>query len=269
MTERLLGRRRALTPSAPVLALTLTVIAAGVGTAVEPNGDCEPRLGPVAQPTIGLVSWWAGDGDACDLGVGNDGETVGDVLYEPTTAGQAFSFSGAGDHVRVGNPASLRITGSLTLAAWVRPEPLYAGQWMAIIDKWGQTIPNDSYAIFLVEAGGTVRLLGAIGDGATADFGFAGGSIVSDVWHHVAMTYDASTGDNVLYVNGIEVAARDRSGGVRDGQSPLLVGREYSTPCRPFDGLVDDAMVFARSLTAVETVGLYAAGVTDHTDSPA
>src|SRR5207245_1442004 len=62
----------------------------------------------VNQPTCtsapsGLVSWWPGNGDAQDIVGGQSGTFTG-YSFGAGEVGQAFSFSGAGNNVRV--PAS-------------------------------------------------------------------------------------------------------------------------------------------------------------------
>ena len=81
------------------------------------------------MPPNGLVGYWSfneGSGSTAADGSGN-GHT-GSLQYSPTWAttgscrvGGCLSFDGTDDYVRVADSAPLRITGNLTLSAWIKP----------------------------------------------------------------------------------------------------------------------------------------------------
>ena len=89
----------------------------------------------------GLVGHWAfdeGSGSVANDGSGNGYH--GSLEYGPTwTAsvgcriGGCLSFDGSDDYVRVPDTAELRITGDLTVSAWIRPTG--ARTTMAIVSK--------------------------------------------------------------------------------------------------------------------------------------
>ena len=207
-------------------------------------------------PPSGLVSWWPGDGNADDLVGGNTGTLENGATFGPGKVGQAFSLDGVDDYVLIGNPESLKITEAITIGAWINPQDLSERQVAEILSKIRQSMSLDSYALALVKSGGVNLLVGAIGNG-TADRGLIGGVIPPNSWSHVAMTYDSISGENILYVNGQQVAWRMRSGGIRTSDVNVLIGREDSTSPRPFPGVIDEVEIFNRVLTEEEIHAIF------------
>jgi hypothetical protein len=82
-------------------------------------------------------------------------------------------------------------------------------------------------------------------------FQWVSGSNASPVnaWTHVALTYDGSS--LRLYVNGTQVASTAAAGTIQSSTNPLWIGGnnpygEY------FQGLIDEARVYNRALSATE-----------------
>lgn len=82
-----------------------------------------------AAPTSGLVGHWAFDeGTGTTAADGSGNGRKGTLEYGPTWApsgacriGGCLSFDGTDDYVRVANSAALRITGNITISAWIKP----------------------------------------------------------------------------------------------------------------------------------------------------
>ena len=72
----------------------------------------------------GLVSHWTADNTANDAVGGNHGSLVSGATYAAGQIGQAFSFDGINDRVQVQDSESLRLTGSLTIEAWIKATSL-------------------------------------------------------------------------------------------------------------------------------------------------
>lgn len=73
-------------------------------------------------PAVGLVSWWPADGNALDIAGGNSGTAHDGLTYAPGMVGQAFSFNGQRAAIGVPDAESLKITGSLSISAWILPD---------------------------------------------------------------------------------------------------------------------------------------------------
>jgi beta-galactosidase len=70
-----------------------------------------------------------------------------------------------------------------------------------------------------------------------------------DRWTHLAATFDNRV--MRLYVDGKEVAHRDRPGLIKPSSADLYLGTFAGTPAR-FHGLLDDVRIFDRPLTPAE-----------------
>ena len=73
-------------------------------------------------PPAGMLSWWAGDGNASDIVDGNHGTIVGGTTFTNGLVAQAFSFDIALDSgITVPNSANLNPTEAITIDARVKP----------------------------------------------------------------------------------------------------------------------------------------------------
>ncbi len=208
----------------------------------------------------GLVSWWTGNETVKDRIGSNNGKLKNGVLYAKGKVKQAFSFDGVNDFVIIGNRPSLALTNGLTIEGWVKPLRLGEGSWASILTKWGQSSETDSYLLAMHKSNGIMQLVGGIGVLNSSDSGFKGGELERNKWSHVAMTYDAGTGQNVLYVNGANVASRTRIGGINTSNLRVLIGKEDSPMPRFFPGVIDELSIYNRALTEQEVQSIYAAG---------
>ncbi len=213
---------------------------------------------------LGLVSWWAGEGNALDSAGLNDGTAFGGVAYAAGEVGQGFVLDGVTGHVRVPDSPSLRIANALTLEAWVQPR-LYASHSMGIIDKWDAFVAagQASYTLYLTYDGRPHFALSASG----SDFDFvdvwSSNTVPVGVWSHVAGTYDGTT--TRLYINGSLQAAASWAQGIYPGTSNVAVGGAVggTSPGQvnyPFAGMIDEPSVYARALAASEVQSIFAAG---------
>jgi uncharacterized delta-60 repeat protein len=219
-----------------------------------------PTLLPAcsAAPS-GIISWWPGAGHAQDIVGHFDGALLSGATFGAGMVGQAFSLDGLDDAIVVNDNAALNPT-SITVETWVKPTSLPAGALADVVTKWGFDATIDSYFLGLVNSGGVVRVVGGIGDGATGDSGFSGGSVTLHAWNHIAMTYDAASGLNRLYLNGVSVSQRVRANGIYPTTKRVFIGWEDSANNRFFRGLVDEPSLYSRALTGAEILAIYNAG---------
>src|SRR4051794_37206764 len=76
------------------------------------SGGCIP-------PPDGIVGWWPGDGNANDIADTNNGALLDGATFAPGEVGEAFSFDGVDDQVRVPNASNLE-PARVTVETWVR-----------------------------------------------------------------------------------------------------------------------------------------------------
>jgi hypothetical protein len=203
-------------------------------------GECIP-----APP--GLISHWPGDFDARDAWGGNDGVLVNNA--EAGVSGQvggAFSFDGDNDFVDVASNPAFDLSDALTMEAWIFLTTLKFDQkilsyWapyeMGIFNDKLELVPQES-EVHRAAPGGTVLQI--------------------DTWYHVVTTWDGAT--ITSYVNG----ALDRSVAFSDpldaGTNNFSIGRASNGGIN-FDGLIDEAALYSRALTAGEVQEHYQSGL--------
>ena len=149
-------------------------------------------------PAVGLVSWWAGEGDADDSFGTNNGTLVGGVSFTNGEVGQAFSFDGVSGAVDVPDSSSLRLTNQITIEAWIKP--LVTNGDQSIVAKLSSATGNYGYQFNLTQGNVLVGAFNSPGLGWPSSYLLCPIPLVLGTWNHVAWTYDQSV--MKLYFNG-------------------------------------------------------------------
>lgn len=209
-------------------------------------------------PPANMVSWWAGDGNANDIQGSNHGTVSGGVGYAGGKVGQAFDLNGTNGIITIGNPSNLQLTTAITAEAWIRPDTTFA-DYRTVVSKWSQTSQQswglfvNSNRIYAIVANGNGQFTDAIG--GNIPFGTTASMT------HVAMTYSAADGIRV-YVNGALVDSDVSVGNMKNGSDVVRIGNDSGlVGVRYFDGLIDEASVYNRALSAAEIQAIAGAGV--------
>jgi len=240
-----------------VLATFLMIVASGQAEPVAPSAVA---ASPCGGPGAGLVSCWPGDGTPDDAVGANNGIWVGTPAYGPGPAGgQAFQFDGSSSYIDLGDPPGLKLTGAITLDAWVNPARL-STSISAVVSKWAQNAATDSYGLGVVGAPGGEcaspdSALGVVGVSGVSECGVGGGSLAAGAWTNVGMTYDGSSGVLRVYVNGIQVRSHQVPGGIYPSDVNVQIGHQAQGDGRYFAGLIADVSIYNRALTTSEMSG--------------
>ncbi len=211
----------------------------------------------------GLAAYWKLDETSGTVAVdsscgGHDGTfATGSPTW--TTAGNVdgaldFEIDDGDDRVDAG---TFNVGGSvLSISAWVRPEEgafdgrvVFKSTANDIPDQdWGLVIDESQELDFRIKAGGARDMLQY------------SGSMSPGKWFFVVGTYDGTT--MRLYINGVEVANMLHSvGGALDEDSTATVTLGDSPiGDRAYDGRIDDARIFSRTLCPTEIYGQYKEG---------
>ena len=76
---------------------------------------------------VGLVSWFAADGNALDSRSRSNGTLQNGATFAAGEVGQAFSFDGVDDQITVPHNANQNGGTNLTIEAWINPITLPHG----------------------------------------------------------------------------------------------------------------------------------------------
>ncbi|MEP4079060.1 sulfatase-like hydrolase/transferase [Haloferula sp.] len=169
----------------------------------------------------------------------------------------ALSFDSGPDKIEVTGFTGISGSADRTVSAWINTS---IGGTMGIM-SWGNNANGNKWS-FLVQ-GGTLRLevTGGYRHGAT---------VINDgQWHHVACTFadDGSpdADDLLLYIDGVLETnfVNTSSQSINTGSSAtVVIGTDVQG--RSFNGLLDDARIYARALTPTEIAELANQDPDDH-----
>jgi RNA polymerase sigma factor (sigma-70 family) len=218
--------------------------------------EATSRPGPAAAR-------WSGENNANDARGRHRGTLVGGVTFAAGKVGQAFSLNGTSQYVVVPDAPELNPTGGLTVEAWINPEAQFGAVAPPIIKKAGvgsaptEEAQTTGYALELRGAGAVI--LGVYLAGTPGHWAFSPAATVpQNQWTHVAGVYD---GENVsIYLNGEPAGSQPAPGRIAPSHNDLQIGHDPSNPDRYFKGLIDEAAVYDRALSAAEIHTSYEAG---------
>lgn len=188
-------------------------------------------------------------GTVFDLsGNGNDGTLESGVLWMPGKFGSALKFGGdgSGDYVTVSYDDTLNITQKLTVSVWV-----YAYVLPGTYDWIIQLNEPDGYGFFI--SGGT-NFRCAVGGSYQPSIG----TIIVNKWYHLVMTVEPE-GAGVrtkIYINGVYKTTATANNMNANGED-LYIGRSDNTTRNEWNGLIDNLMIFNRTLSASEIAQLH------------
>jgi len=173
--------------------------------------------------------------------------------------GSALQFDGYDTCSRVSDAAGgeLNPRVTLTVSAWVNVNTSKSSAYI-IAKGWGdayELVANSNNKI-------TLTIVNKTAGGTDSQSVISNSALVNNVWYHVAGTYNGTTLQ--VYINGTaensalyNKSMLQTSQGVAVGCIPHMGNLEYFG--NGFNGTVDEAMIFNRSLSASEISEIYSA----------
>ncbi len=228
--------------------------------------------------TEGLVGNWTFDGK--DVEISSSTKEIHDVSgqgkhgdwknHSTTTTigkiGQAISFDGVDDNVRIDGVSSAVASGSFTVSLWFKLKNNFSGAQRQNIFVLGDSFSNNDVRVCL---GGTPNdscnaPTGQLCLSAYTGVGWANAcatpaSWVNETWFHVVGTFSTTSGQ-AIYVNGSLAGTNVNTS--RGGTVALLASLAGypSTSDDPFNGSVDEVRIYNRALSTEEIKRLYLMG---------
>ncbi len=158
----------------------------------------------------------------------------------------ALQFDGENSRVICSASASLNLTESLTIEAWINP-----ADWGEGANGSGRVVDKDRIQLYLVEGGGNFNDHSLVLQcyHASAPLSILctpDNSILLNEWQHIAVTYNGS-GNVKMFINGIEQTLDQilpASGNISDNSNyDLIIGNNYSRSYT-FDGVIDEVRLW-------------------------
>ncbi len=179
------------------------------------------------------------------------------VPYSGFGAGNlAYGFDGFNGWVDLGNPDGLNISGTITLAAWIKPQA--TDGLRNIISHGYSTAPNGEVQMRI--NGGRYEIGSWDGTSSTGGTGFPMPAGDVGRWTFLAGTYDGAQWN--LYWNGILMASNTASIGALQVTADWAIGARGTGTERFFSGEIDEAAIYTNALTTAQIQQIfYAANV--------
>ncbi len=221
----------------------------------------------------GLVGYWTFDGNtavpttvnyADRSGHGNDVATTGFPAPVAGKIGQALNFNGSSQYANTYSLSGIGTTNTVTFSAWIYSnanQPSYTG---ILISRVG----SNGLAGLHISGGGSANTLTWGWNGSSAEYDANTGLVIPNgKWTFIAGVITPTT--STVYMNGQVYTTSAFSNNTQnlDGRWEIANDSSFS---RYFNGNIDDARVYNRSLSASEILQLYNQGKTqiDHSIVP-
>jgi hypothetical protein len=183
----------------------------------------------------------------------------GKFRYEPTRVngdkGAAIQFDGKKDSVDFGTASAYRLTGSMTISAWIHPTSFPIDD-AAIVSS--RDTDELGYQLDATEDRGPRTIGFKLADPCGHLMARYGKTVLeTGSWYYVAGVYDAEAMTMDVYLNGEldngqllgNVAGRQRS-----AREPLYVGKRSGANGYEFAGSIEDVRIYSAALTKEEIV---------------
>jgi hypothetical protein len=220
--------------------------------------------GPTSSPAVacapapsGVVAWWRAEDDARDAVGGHDGTLEGGAAFGAGKVGRAFTFDGATQFVSVAQSAALQLKTAITIEGWVEANGAQSG-YAGIAGTWDDNSgANRTYLLWVL--GQSLEFI-VSPDHNAYQRASDPTPFPTDVWVHVAATYDGTTVR--VYRDGAEVASVAASGEIAVNDKAFLIGRTEGGSVGPnfWKGSIDELTVYDHALSAADVASIHAAG---------
>ena len=196
--------------------------------------------------TTGLLGHWPLDEtagtNATDVsGNGNKGSVRNntDSSWQTGQLSGALTHDGNDDDVSIPTTATLQPS-SLTVSSWIKPSDKNDWGWVA-----GE---GDNFGLYVDQGFGGQWLYFYIYNGSTwVNTHVNNAPIFDGQWHHIAATFDETTGEIKVYADSVEVASSLVSGSISYNRgSGFHIGSMRGR--RHFKGSIDDVRLYGRVL---------------------
>lgn len=226
-----------------------------------------------SSPYNSLEGYWNFDLDdnttAYDFSEKRDGTYPATAWTTEGKFSNGVRFNGINQHyIDLGNEEStLNVQeGSYSVVAWVnftdKSDEANANQdWFFMGDSEPTSTRNGSVmrfnsnsqtVVWVTNWNAPVTSFSSINSGST--------TLTHGKWYHIGYTYDVSTGNRTIFVDGVAVAS-DLDGGTvghrndDSGLSSMRIGQ--GTANRPVNGTIDEVMLFSKTLSNSEVADIY------------
>ena len=217
----------------------------------------EPRLLLAADPLLTAAYAFnetSGTTTVDATGHGLTGTLTSGPVFAAGKNGNGIRLDGVNDYVNLGNPTALRLTGSMTISAWINSSA-FPGDDAAIVSK--RTGGEVGFQLDTTVDTGARRIGFKLTNSAGGQmFRYGATTLQANTWYYVTGVYDAAAQTLHVYLNGqlddgvlqgtVTAAQQNSTANVNIGRRPGSPGTFN------FIGTVDDVRIYSRALTQAE-----------------
>src|SRR5262245_2222096 len=133
-------------------------------------------------------------------GHGITGTLVNGPTFTAGKYGNAVALDGVNDYVNLGNPTSLRLTGSMTISAWVYMSG-FPGDDAAVVSK--RTSGESGFQLDITKDTGPRTIGFKLTNSSGGDmFRYGASPLQLNTWYYISGVYDATAQTLDVYLNG-------------------------------------------------------------------
>ena len=161
--------------------------------------------------------------------------------------GRALSFDGSSGNVTVPHSASINLTSSFTISAWVNATSLTGYRTILIKEVTG------GCGYWLQTAGNQISS-GFYSAGICKDHVTASANLQTGRWHHVAAVFDDAANAYRIYLDGSLISTHSETGTITPNSQSLVLGQTgYAAGnYERWHGAIDEVRIYNRALAQAE-----------------
>ncbi len=186
------------------------------------------------------VGWWKLDDNTGINAVDSSGNgATGTLTSGPTWSvgknGSGVKLDGTDDNISLGSPASLNITGNITISAWVKISDLSHSNTV-----YSNTSGWDTGTVLRIDAtnGNIIFFYNPSGTRYHAE----GGPVTPNVWTYLTVVHE--NGVNKVYKNGIDTKATSSSILTANSMGASKLGQLGTSTSYNVSGIIDDVKIY-------------------------
>ncbi|MGW5238720.1 PQQ-dependent sugar dehydrogenase [Monashia sp. NPDC004114] len=183
-------------------------------------------------------------------GRGLTGTLTGGATWGAGKYGSALLLNGQNQYVALGNPPALRLTGSMTVSAWINSSSFPADD-AAVVSRRGSIGMQLDTTIDRGPRTIGFKLTNAAGNDM---FRYGATAMLAGTWYHIAGVYNAATSSLDVYLNGVldnGALVGTVTSTQQNSPDDVLIGRRAGGGFE-FLGSLDDVRIYDRALTPSE-----------------
>jgi acid phosphatase type 7 len=212
-----------------------------------------------ACSNLGVVAWYPLDGDATDLVSGATGTLLGGPVFTNGFVGGGLAFDGADDEVMFPASSALDVGagGTLSIEAWIKPADVTSRAMV----EWspGPGVTGLHFWLGVYGSGSVFANLIDV-NGSSHSWRSDTGLVRTNVWQHVGMSYERSTGLLRFYLNGFKITEYGIGTFTPKTTYPVWLGSRPGDTADKYVGVLDEVSIYNRVLSDAEMLAIFNAG---------